>query len=96
MAGMACVVAIAPLNAAEQSFSKGEGARAVLCVYLHWADDIMRLRRPLAHIFLHLVPLSTFAHEKEQSDSGGGDSAARCPWYDEPCFDEDTRNVLIG
>ena len=56
----------------------------------------MRLRRPLAHILLHLVPLSTFAHEKEQSDSGGGDSAARCPWYDEPCFDEDTRNVLIG
>ena len=60
-------------------------------MYLHWAD-IMRLSWPLAHIFLHLVPLSTFAYEEELSDSGGGDLAEKCPWH-EPCFDEDTRKV---
>ena len=60
---------------------------------MHWAD-IMRLRRPLAHMLLHLVPLSTFALEKKQLDSGGEDLAGKCTWY-EPCFDEDTRNVLI-
>ena len=63
-------------------------------MYLHWADDIMRLKRPLAHLLLHLVPLSTVALEKEQSDSGGEYLAPKCPWH-EPCFDEDKRNVCF-
>ena len=56
----------------------------------------MRLRRHLAHILLHFVPLSSFAHHGKKLSDGdeSGKSAGQCPLH-EPCFDEDTRIVPI-